>query len=46
MSAVTLVECAVCGPVVGCSDQTLVEALATHHERDFGDGHDTDLVVR
>lgn len=45
MNAIIRVECAVCGPLVECRDHTMMEAFATHHERDHGDDHDTELVV-
>lgn len=44
MKGVIRVECAVCGPVVECKDQTLMEAFATRHEREY-DGHKTELVL-
>jgi hypothetical protein len=45
MKGVIRVECEICGPLVECKDSTMMEAFATHHERDHGDEHRTDLVV-
>lgn len=45
MKGVIRVECEVCGPLVECKDSTMMEAFATHHEQDYGNGHGTELVV-
>ena len=45
MSAVIRVECAVCGPLEDSIDSTTVEKVAARHERDFGAGHEAEMVV-
>ena len=39
------VECEVCGPIVECTDDTMMQAFARHHERDNDDRHETEVVL-
>lgn len=45
MNAVIRVECAACGPLED-STETMVETRTACHERNYGDDHDIEVVVR
>ena len=45
MTAPLCVDCAVCGPMVECTDDTLMQAFARRHERDHDDRHETEVVL-
>ena len=39
------VECGVCGPMVECTDETMMQAFARRHERESGVRHETEVVL-
>lgn len=45
MNTLFRVECTVCGPMVECTDDTMMQAYARRHERESREQHDTEVVL-